>query len=343
MQTSGELSGTWRLALAFAPLMPPALFRTADWRRLEAFCSIPDAMPLRAFNDARASALLAEAQILVTGWGCPRIDAAVLEAAPRLRLIAHAAGSVKALVGPEAFDRGITVVSAADANALPVAEFTVGAILFANKRVFDLAAAYRRERRGLNLYLSAPAAIGNFGKVIGLIGASRIGRRVAELLRPYDFELLLADPLVSAEDARALGAEKLELDELLARSDVVSVHAPSLPETRHMLDARRLGLMRDGTILINTARGALIDQAALIAELVSGRLSAVLDVTEPDILPAESPLYDLPNVLLTPHIAGAMGEERQRFGRLVTDEIERFIRGEALRHAIDPATFQYQA
>ena len=250
---------------------------------------------------------------------------------------------MRALVGPEVFARGIEVVSAADANALPVAEFTVAAILFANKGVFDFAAAYRRERQGLELHLKAPVSIGNFGKTIGLIGASRIGRRVAELLSPYDFELLLADPLVSPDEARALGTEKLELDDLLGRADVVSVHAPSLPETRHMLDARRLGLMRDGTTLINTARGALIDQTALIAELASGRISAVLDVTEPDILPADSPLYDLPNVLLTPHIAGAMGEERQRFGRLITDEIERFARGEALRHAIDPLTFQYQA
>jgi phosphoglycerate dehydrogenase-like enzyme len=209
--------------------------------------------------------------------------------------------------------------------------------------VSEFAAAYRRERRGLKLYLEADNSIGNFGKTIGLIGASRIGPRVAELLRPYDFELLLADPLVSAEEARGLGAEKLELDELLARSDVVSLHAPSLPETRHMLDTRRLALMRDGTILINTARGALIEQPALVAELVSGRISAVIDVTEPEVPPADSPLYDLPNVQLTPHIAGAMGDERQRFGRLIADEIERFARGEPRRHAVDPATFQFQA
>ena len=112
----------WQLAFAFAPLEPPALFHQADRQRLERLCAIPDAMPLRRFDDARARGLLAKTQILVTGWGCPAIDAAVLDAAPRLRLIAHAAGSVKALVGPEVFARDIKVVSAADANALPVAE-----------------------------------------------------------------------------------------------------------------------------------------------------------------------------------------------------------------------------
>ena len=153
----------------------------------------------------------------------------------------------------------------------------------------------------------------------------------------------LYDPFVSAHEARGLGVEKAELEPLLAWSDLVSIHAPSLPETRHLLDARRLGLLRDGAVLINTARGALIDQQALIGELETGRISAVLDVTDPDVLPEDSPLYALPNVLLTPHIAGALGNERQRFGRLVTNEIERFIRGEPLQHAIDAAGLARQA
>ncbi len=147
--------GKWRLAFRLSRrwshrrCSAPADRRSASKR----FAPLPMRRHCASFDDARARALLAETQILVTGWGCPPIDATVLEAAPRLRLIAHAAGSVKALVGPGVFARGITVVSAADANALPVAEFTVAAILFANKRVFDFAAAYRRERRGLELYV----------------------------------------------------------------------------------------------------------------------------------------------------------------------------------------------
>jgi phosphoglycerate dehydrogenase-like enzyme len=332
-----------RLGFAFGTLDVDALFAPADLRRLEAVATIADAAPLRDFDDPRAREILGNIDILISGWGCPPIDAQVLAIAPKLRLIAHAAGSIKALAGPPVFARGIVVVSAADANALPVAEYTVAAMLFANKRVFDFANAYRRERRQLDLYLAAGPNVGNWRKTIGIIGASRVGRRVIELLRPFDFDVLLHDPCVSAEAARQLGAEKLELDAVLARSDLVSVHAPSLPETRHMLDARRLGLMRDGAVLINTARGALVEQAALLAELQSGRLSAVLDVTEPETLPPDSPLYDLPNVLLTPHIAGAVGDERRRFGQLIAGEVERFIAGEPLRHAIDPATLDYQA
>jgi phosphoglycerate dehydrogenase-like enzyme len=107
-----------------------------------------------------------------------------------------------------------------------------------------------------------------------------------------------------------------------------------------MIDARRLRLMRDGATLINTARGRLVDHAALEAELVTGRINAVIDVTEPEILPRTSPLYDLPNVLLTPHIAGALGIERERLGALIVVELERYVRGEPLQHAIEPRALE---
>lgn len=330
------------LAFAFTPVTIEALFGPQEQARIGRRCRILTPTPLSRL-DAAAGAVLAEVEILVTGWGCPPIDDGVLAAAPKLRLVAHAAGSVRALVSPSVFARGIAVVTAADANALPVAEYTVAAILFANKRVLDFAARYRRERQSLGIYVNTPAQIGNFRKTIGLVGASRIGRRVAQLLRPFDFTVLVADPFLSPAAARDLGAEWVELDDLLGRSDVVSLHAPSLPETRHMLDSRRLELLRDGTTLINTARGALVDQDALIAELASGRLNAVLDVTEPDVLSPDSPLYDLPNVLLTPHVAGAAGGELRRFGELIAAEIDRFVQGEALRHAVDPETFMTQA
>jgi phosphoglycerate dehydrogenase-like enzyme len=339
----GPGHGGAALAFAFAPVTIEALFGPAEQAQLARLCRILAAAPLRALDDAAARTVLAKVEILVTGWGCPPIDEVVLAAAPNLRLIAHAAGSVRALVSPAVFARGIAVVTAADANALPVAEYTVAAILFANKRVLDFAARYASERRPLGIYVNTPPTVGNFRRTIGLVGASRIGRRVAQLLRPFDFTVLVADPFLSPAGARDLGVERVELDDLLRRSDVVSLHAPSLPETRHMLDARRLGLLRDGATLINTARGALVDQAALVAELASGRINAVLDVTEPDALAPDSPLYDLPNVLLTPHVAGAAGGELRRFGELITAEIDRFARGEALRHAVDPQTFTTQA
>jgi phosphoglycerate dehydrogenase-like enzyme len=124
------------------------------------------------------------------------------------------------------------------------------------------------------------------------------------------------------------------LSELLSNADVASLHAPLLPETRHMLGAREFALMKDGATFINTARGAIVDHAALEAELVSGRLNAVLDTTEPEVLPPGSPLYRLPNVLLTPHIAGSLGTETQRLADYVVDEVERFARGQALKYRV---------
>ncbi|CAM5714991.1 glycerate dehydrogenase [Streptomyces badius] len=137
--------------------------------------------------------------------------------------------------------------------------------------------------------------------------------------------------------------ERTELDTLAAESDVVTIHAPELPGTRHLFDAPRLALMRDGATLVNTARGSLVDTEALVKEAVTGRLNAVLDHTEPEVLPAESPLYDLPNVLLTPHIAGSQGGELHRLADAAVDELERYAHGLPFAHAVDPRTLHQQA
>jgi len=321
------------VVLAMAPALTPALFAPAHHARLAALAEVPDPTPLTRFDDERAAALLARAEILLSGWGSPRIDASVLDRAPRLAAIIHAAGTVKGHVDPLCFERGVRVSSAAAANAVPVAEFTLAAILLAGKRAFRLQRRYAAVRN-YRLWWNEVPPIGNYQKVVGIVGASRIGRLVLQHLRAFDFTVLVADPYLSAADATALGAQKVELDELLRRADVVSLHAPSLPETQHLLDARRLALLRDGTVLINTARGALVDGDALRQELVAGRIDAVIDTTDPEILPVDSPLYELPNVFLTPHIAGAMGTETQRMATLALDEIERFANGEPLVHEV---------
>ncbi|MEV0582347.1 hydroxyacid dehydrogenase [Nonomuraea sp. NPDC050310] len=281
---------------------------------------------------------LTEVEVLYTSWGCPQVTAEVLKRAPRLRAIVHAAGSVKWHVTDAVWQRGIVVSSAASANAEPVAEFTLASILFANKRVLDIARAYRRDRRNDDWDARYPG-FGNYRKTVGIVGASRIGRRVIELLRPFDLEVLVSDPYLRED----LGVARVELDELVERSDVVSLHAPDLPETRHLIDARRLARMRDGATLINTARAALVDQEALTAELAAGRLYAVLDHTEPEFLPPGSPLYDLPNVLVTPHIAGSLGGELARMADLALDELARFARGLPFEHAVERATLSRSA
>jgi phosphoglycerate dehydrogenase-like enzyme len=302
--------------------------------RLEATATVLPVGPGRSFlDDPDIRAALPEVDVLLTGWGCPRISPEVLDAAPKLQAILHAAGSVKAIVDPAAFDRGIQVSSAVVANALPVAEFTVAAIVLAGKRAFRLAAQYRTERRKADPH----GMPGSYGTTIGLLGASRIGRMVAERLRGYDLHVLISDPYLTEAQAAELGAELVGNDELFSRSDILSVHAPLLPETVGLVDGRLLGLLKDGSVLINTSRGKIVDAAALERECVAGRIDAVLDVTDPEPLPSDSPLLDLPNVFITPHVAGAVGNEIARLGELAVSELERLAAGQPLQHAISPA------
>jgi phosphoglycerate dehydrogenase-like enzyme len=324
-----------RLAYAMDPHKTHRVLDDETMARLARVCDVVASAPLHEFASVEARRVLGEVDVLVTGWGCPHISSEVLAEAPRLRLVAHAAGTVKSLIDPSAYERGITVTNAVDANAIPVAEFTLAAIIMANKRVLEFRDLYREDRTRRSSHALMDQPIGNYRRTIGIVGASRIGRRVIALLGNLDCDVLLTDPFVVASDPVAAGVELVDLDALMARSDVVSLHAPSLPATRGMIGARQLKLMRDGATFINTARGALVDEAALIAELRTGRISAVIDVTEPEIPPPDSPLFDLPNVLLTPHMAGAVGAERSRLGRLVADEVERFIAGAPLHYAVE--------
>jgi phosphoglycerate dehydrogenase-like enzyme len=309
-------------------------FGPGQRERLESLVELVRSSPVERWDEPRVADQLREIEILITGWGAPVIDRAVLTASPRLRLIAHLAGSVKGLIDPSAWERGISVSSAGSANAEPVAEYTLGAILLFNKRAVQLRDLYRETRRSLKVERHRTPGIGNYHKTIGIIGASAIGRRVIELLTPFSFQIALYDPYVSAEEAERLGVRLVDLDTLVAESDVVSIHAPATPQTHHMIDGRRLALMRDHAILINTARGSLVDQDALVEELRSGRIEAVLDVTEPEPLPMDSPLYDLPNVFLTPHIAGSIGTEAHRLTEQVINEIDRFLSGQPLEHGV---------
>ncbi|MFI6863720.1 hydroxyacid dehydrogenase [Streptomyces sp. NPDC050421] len=278
-------------------------------------------------------AALARAEVLVTGWGCPPVDASVLAAAPRLRAVVHSAGSVKSLVTEACWERGITVSSGADTNGVPVAEFTLAAVLFAGKGVFAARERMRSERGALSPF-DLGTGIGNFRRRVGVIGASRIGRRVIELLRPFDLEVWLSDPYVDEAAAHSLGVRLSGLDELLAGCKVVSLHAPAVPETHHLLGRGRLALLPDGAVLINTARGTLIDTAALTEEVASGRITAVLDVTDPEPLPPDAPLLNLPGAFLTPHLAGSLGNELQRLGSAAVDEVERLVTGVPFARAV---------
>jgi len=335
---SAPESGRPRVAVVMPGPVEALVFDDALRARLRAIARVEGPVPLARLDSPEAGEALARARVLLTSWGAPALGPEILERAPELRLVAHAAGTVKALVTPDLWRRGVRVSTAAAANAVPVAEFALAAILLAGKRAFGIREQYRRDRKVF--WGHSVPGIGNYRKRVGLVGASRVGRKLIELLRPFDLVVGVADPYLDEAEARLLGVEKRTLAELLAESDVVSLHAPSLETTRHMIGAAELASMRDGATLVNTARGALVDHAALEKELVSGRLSAVIDTTDPEVLPADSPLYDLPNVFLTPHIAGSLGSETFRMTALALDEIERFASGRPLRHEVVEADME---
>ncbi|MFB7596581.1 hydroxyacid dehydrogenase [Streptomyces sp. NPDC056160] len=322
-----------RALLAMHTDLAARLIDPATLTRLTMLADLDPTLVVDDFAAPRAAAALRETEVIVSSWGCPPLDEAVLDRAPALRAVIHAAGSVKHHVTEACWRRGIQVTSAAWANALPVAEYTVAVVLLANKQLLRIRDDYRT-RRADHDWQAAYTGVGNYRRTVGVVGASRIGRRVLELLRPHDLDLLLHDPYVGTAEAAALGARAVELDELCAGSDVVTVHAPELPTTRHLIDRRRLALFRDDATLVNTSRGSLVDQDALVAELRTGRLNAVLDVTVPEVLPADSPLYDLPNVLLTPHVAGSLGGELHRMAAAAADELTRYTAGLPFAHAV---------
>lgn len=303
---------------------------------MAALAEVCDLAPLPVLDDlttVRARKVLADTEVLVTGWGCPRLDADVLAAAPHLKAVVHAAGSVRGHVSDACWERGVEVSSAAAANALPVAEYTLAMILLHGKNVLERARDFRRTRERDN-WLLTTQEVGNYRRTVGLLSASLIGRRVIELLRPFDFEVLLHDPYISEAEAAELGVEWVELSDLFARSDLLSVHTPLLPATRGLVSRELLGSMRSGATLINTSRGAVVDQDALTDVVRAGLIGAVLDVTDPEVLPATHPLWDCPNALITPHLAGSQGNEWERLADTAVGEVARWAAGDGFAHPV---------
>lgn len=268
--------------------------------------------------------------VCLTHWHCPAFTAAVLENANRLRLIAHAGGSVGDIVTPQVYAQGIKICSANHIMAKSVAEGVLTYILAGLRQIpqYDQEMKTRqpwgrRELEARSLY----------GAQIGLVGFGAIARYLLELLAPFEAHVKVYDPYIS-QTALALcpfAQWCSSLNEVLAWGDIVSLHASLTEETQGMIDRERLRLIKDGALFVNTARGGLVDEAALIEELRHGRFRAVLDVYATEPLPLESPLRDLDGVILMPHVACAFKEQ---MALAMIDEIRRFSRGEPLQHEI---------
>ncbi|MCX4416751.1 hydroxyacid dehydrogenase [Streptomyces sp. NPDC053741] len=322
-----------RAALAMGADAAAAVLSPGSLAALAEVCTLAPLPAIDDFTTEAARAVLADTEVLVTGWGCPPIHAGVLAAAPELRAVVHTAGTVRGHVTDACWDRGIEVSSAAAANALPVAEYTLAMILLSGKRVLERARDFRATRVR-DAWLATPPQVGNYRRTVGILSASLIGRRVIELLRPYDLRVLLHDPYVTDEEAAALGVRPVGLAELFAESDVVSVHTPLLPATTGLVSRALLTTMRPDAVLINTSRGAVVDQDALTDVLRADRVRAVIDVTDPDPLPADHPLWDCDNAVITPHLAGSQGNELRRLADLAVGEVARWAAGDGFAHPV---------
>lgn len=325
-----------RAALLMDPALTGFVLDGTAREALREVCDIDLEDPARAIADLRDPATI---EVLITGWGAPPLGPAALDTLPSLRAVAHWGGGLAHLDALDA--RGIAVSTAKAANAVPVAEFTIAMITLAAKDVFWAARRYAAEQR----FIDREAEYGRTGlgdAAVGVIGASAIGVLVIAELRRRGITTLLHDPTIPADRADELGVELVDdLVDLARRSRILTVHAPDIPATRGMVSAEVLAALPDDATLVNTARGILVDQDALVAELTAGRLRAVLDVTEPDVLPIGHPLYTLANVFLTPHLAGSMGTELRALGAHAVDEVMRFVRTGAFADPVpsrsDPA------
>lgn len=294
------------------------LFREEDQRRLERLGEVRYWSGEEPPGEAEAIVLLQGCQVGIASWKSPAPSPALLAACPELKLWEYVAGSVKKFWGPHLPEHGITVATCNEAIADNVAEFVFAELALGLRRVWELSA---RARKPVLPAAFRPKAL--FDCTIGVVGASAVGRRVLKLLLPVDCKILLYDPFVDEVDARTLGTERVnDLVELCRRSDAVTLHTPYLPSTRHLLQAKHFAAMGPETVFINTARGACIDEAALVAELAKGRLFAFIDVTDPEPAAADSPLRSLPNVVLTPHIAG---NQSFRLGRQAVNDVAAFV------------------
>ncbi len=265
-----------------------------------------------------------------------KVTAAMIGKAPKLKVIARAGMGTDTIDVEEASRRKIPVLTAPGANSNSVAEYTFALLLALVRKVAPAAASLaagkwdRKAFEGVELR----------GKTLGLLGVGRIGSRVASIAKGFGMTVIGSDPGISAETAEHLGLDLVPLDALMQRADVLSLHAKLSSSTRHMIDERRLNLAKKGVLIVNTARGALIDDAALVKALADGRVGgAALDVYDPEPLPADSVLRTAANVLLTPHLAASTAEAQTRVATEIASALGDALLRNDLSAAVNLAAF----
>lgn len=286
--------------------------------------------------------LIEGASAVLTGWGTPSLVDALSNPDCSVGLVAHTAGTIRHLVPAESLGDGLRVSHAAGIIASAVAELVIGEAITMLRQVRQHDAALRRGDNWRELLDRYPGRLLG-SQTVGVVGSGYVGQKVIGLLRAFGCRVLVFDPFLSEERATELEVERVDLDVLFAQSLVVTLHAPVLPSTLRMVGARQLALLQDNSLFINMARGALVEDDALQAELQSGRFRAVLDVFEQEPIPTDSPYLLLDNVVVTPHIAGRTKDTHLLQGRAMVQEIERYLSGQPLQYQVTPAMWETMA
>jgi phosphoglycerate dehydrogenase-like enzyme len=312
-------------------------FAPGDWERLRSWAEVALCTDPGGRAPMERHAAMAGARVVMTGWGAIPLAADLLAAAPGLELWVHAAGSMAPLATPALWQRSLRLSTANQVLAEGVAEYALAVTIVGLKQVLPLARSM-----GQPSPAAAPLPVRELCDLsVGIVGYGAVGRCLHRLLAPFhDLKVQVCDPQIDAAALAGTGAVAASLDEVCATCDVIHNCVPWLPATEGLFGAAQFALMRDHTLFINTGRGATVDETALVAALAQRPLQAYLDVTYPEPPVAGSPLYQLPNCFLTPHIAGFAGNGRRRLGRFAVDEIGRFFAGQPLRGEVTRAVVE---
>ncbi|TDF91208.1 hydroxyacid dehydrogenase [Paenibacillus piri] len=290
------------------------------------------------YTKEELAGMASDAEVIITSWGSPSLSEDALEKATKLRAVGHAAGTVKNLVPKQIFSRGVRVFSAAPRIALSVGEYCLAALLVSLRHLTTLDASLRAGQwRELGLKGRELT-----GSTIGIISASSTARAFINLLAPFQVNVLIYDPYLSEEAAASLNAKRATLEEVMS-CPIISVHAPKLPATERMLTRELLARIPDGAVFINSSRGPVVDEKAFMDELQSGRFFAALDVFEKEPLAADSPIRSLPNVLLTPHVAGASVQGHLSLMEEVVKDIIRGLNEEKTSYEVSEKMWEVMA
>jgi phosphoglycerate dehydrogenase-like enzyme len=292
---------------------------------------------------ARLRHFVADLDVLVVSYGSPRVTQEIMVGAPGLKMIGDTHGDrFASRVDVEcANGRGIVLSDTTNASSYPVAEWALALVLIGLR---NAGSHFRRLVAGellwpdREVFRSDPGYLNGelHGKTVGLIGAGTAGRRLINLLEPFGVSLLVSDPGAAAELASIFDLDLTSLENVMALADVVVSLVPLTSATRGMIGAEQLQLLRSGAVFVNVSRGAVVDTDALIGRLRRGDIIACLDVVEPEPVPTSSPLRSMPNVFLSPHIAGVTAQCEPRFFDLMVDEVTRVLRGYRVRYPLLP-------